>query len=76
VAPSTTGIAGPTGGTPDKPVGTVWIGLADAHSAFARCYYLPDERRRFKQRATAAALDLLRLHLLQQKVTKTASQYG
>jgi len=76
VALSTTGIAGPTGGTPDKPVGTVWIGLADAHSAFARCYYLPDERRRFKQRATAAALDLLRLHLLQQKVTKTASQYG
>ncbi len=76
VALATTGIAGPTGGTPDKPVGTVWIGLADAHVAFARRYYLPDERRRFKQRATAAALDLLRLHLLQQKVTKTASQYG
>lgn len=74
VALSTTGIAGPTGGTPDKPVGTVWIGLADAHTAFARRYYLPSDRLRFKQRATAAALDLLRLHLLQQKDPQAASQ--
>ncbi len=73
LALSTTGIAGPTGGTPDKPVGTVWIGVADAHTAFARRYYLPDERRRFKQRATAAALDLLRRHLLQKTASTPAS---
>ncbi|MDQ7040584.1 MAG: competence/damage-inducible protein A [Rhodothermus sp.] len=69
LALATTGIAGPTGGTPDKPVGTVWIGLADAHTAFARRYYLPDDRQRFKQRATAAALDLLRRHLLQKMIS-------
>lgn len=62
---ATTGIAGPTGGTAEKPVGTVWIGLADAQNAYARQYYLPADRLRFKQRATAMALDLLRQHLLQ-----------
>ncbi|SHK11604.1 competence/damage-inducible protein A [Rhodothermus profundi] len=72
VALATTGIAGPTGGTPDKPVGTVWIGLADDQVAFAQRYFLPDDRKRFKQRATAAALDLLRRHLLQQKVPRAA----
>jgi nicotinamide-nucleotide amidase len=73
VALSTTGIAGPTGGTPEKPVGTVWIGLADAHTAFARRYYLPDDRLRFKQRVTAMALDLLRKHLLQKETPAPAS---
>ncbi len=62
---ATTGIAGPTGGTAEKPVGTVWIGLADAQNAYARQYYLPADRLRFKQRAAAMALDLLRQHLLQ-----------
>jgi nicotinamide-nucleotide amidase len=68
---ATTGIAGPTGGSAEKPVGTVWIGLADAQDAYARQYYLPGDRLRFKQRATAMALDLLRRHLLQAVTTVT-----
>ncbi|NBC16273.1 MAG: competence/damage-inducible protein A [Bacteroidetes bacterium] len=61
---STTGIAGPTGGTPDKPVGTVWIGYADAEGTFARCYYFTDERILNKQLSTTVALDLVRRRLL------------
>jgi nicotinamide-nucleotide amidase len=60
---STTGIAGPTGGTPDKPVGTVWIGYADAEGTFARCYYFTDERVLNKQLSTTVALDLVRRRL-------------
>ena len=60
---STTGIAGPSGGTPDKPVGTVWIGYADAEGAFAQCHYFTDDRDLNKQLSTTAALDLVRRRL-------------
>lgn len=62
---STTGIAGPGGGTETKPVGTVFIGLAaeGRMTAVRRCYF-PLERAAFKHMATSAALDLLRRHVL------------
>ncbi|MBE7496070.1 MAG: competence/damage-inducible protein A [Verrucomicrobiaceae bacterium] len=61
---SVTGIAGPTGGTPEKPVGTVWIGLASkgAETWTLRRFY-PGARDRFKLLTSQAALDLLRRRL-------------
>jgi nicotinamide-nucleotide amidase len=61
---STTGIAGPTGGTPEKPVGLVWIGFADAEENFALRFNFGDNRRRTKERASTAALELVRRRIL------------
>lgn len=61
---STTGIAGPTGGSPEKPVGQVWIGYADAATTFALKFQFGDGRVRFKERASQAALELVRRKLL------------
>jgi nicotinamide-nucleotide amidase len=61
---STTGILGPTGGTPEKPVGTVWVACADENDAEARLLRLGRERLKNKQRTVAAALDLLRRRLV------------
>ncbi|MEE9288164.1 MAG: CinA family protein, partial [Bacteroidota bacterium] len=61
---STTGIAGPTGGTPEKPVGLVWIGYADERESIALRFHFGDDRRRVKERATQAALELVRRKLL------------
>lgn len=62
---STTGIAGPTGGTNEKPVGLVWIGYSDKMETFAEKFYFGEERKRIKIRASQAALDLLRKKILQ-----------
>jgi nicotinamide-nucleotide amidase len=61
---STTGIAGPTGGTPEKPIGLVWIGYADKDGTITMKFNVGDDRRRVKERATQAALELLRRKLL------------
>ncbi len=62
---STTGIAGPTGGTPEKPVGLVYIGIADEQSAQAFEFRFTGNRDTVKKRASQAALELLRRHCLQ-----------
>jgi nicotinamide-nucleotide amidase len=60
VAIATTGIAGPDGGTPDKPVGLVWFGLAAADgSADAVKMTFPGNRSDIRGRATTAALSML-----------------
>jgi len=62
---SLTGIAGPDGGSAEKPVGLVFIGLATRHSEpVAREFRFPSDRETFKQLATQAALDMLRRELL------------
>jgi len=68
VAVSTSGVAGPGGGSEEKPVGTVWIGLAwrdgeTVHSQ-ARCAHFPGDRQTVRDRSAKCALQLLRLHLL------------
>ena len=62
---STTGIAGPGGGTGTKPVGTVFVALAAQGSptVVRKCYF-PLDRKTFKYMATSAALDMLRRHVL------------
>lgn len=64
---STTGVAGPTGGTPEKPIGLVWIGYSDAHETLALKFHFGDERIRFKERTSQAALELVRRKLLKIK---------
>ncbi len=61
---STTGIAGPSGGTPEKPVGLVWIGFSDENTTFARQANFGNDRRRVKERGVQACLDLLRRRIL------------
>lgn len=61
---STTGVAGPTGGSPEKPVGTVWIGYADAEGDFALLRRFVDDRILNKELSATAALDLVRRRLL------------
>src|SRR6478672_499129 len=64
---ATTGIAGPTGGSDEKPVGTVYIALASGDSeTVARKFVFPTDRETFKQLAAQAALDLLRRRLLKE----------
>lgn len=63
----TTGIAGPTGGSDEKPVGTVYIALASADSeTVVRKFVFPTDRETFKQLAAQAAFDLLRRRLLKE----------
>ncbi len=61
---STTGIAGPTGGSPEKPVGLVWIGFADDSTAFAMRFQFGEDRLLIKERAAQAALELVRRKVL------------
>jgi len=59
-----TGVAGPAGGTPEKPVGLVHIGLADEHGPRERAYRFPGDRERIRQFASQSALDAVRRYYL------------
>lgn len=56
---ATSGIAGPGGGSPEKPVGTVWIAASTPTQTVARCYRFTGDRSAVIERATAQALVLL-----------------
>lgn len=66
---SVTGIAGPTGGSPEKPVGTVYISIADENNVYSfKRNTSPDFlRTQIKWRFSQFALDLIRKHLLEYK---------
>lgn len=63
-AVSTTGIAGPTGGTDEKPVGTIWIAVAGLNKVVAFKFQFGDNRERNIIRSSQTALQLLRRVIL------------
>jgi nicotinamide-nucleotide amidase len=67
IAISTTGIAGPTGGTKEKPVGLVWFGLATPEGVFTTKRNFLGERTFIKLQTANTALDLIRKYLLNYK---------
>lgn len=65
IAVSTTGIAGPGGGTPEKPVGLVYIGCADARGVRVERLQLTGDRERIRNLAALRALDMIRRAAIQ-----------
>ena len=59
IAVSVSGIAGPGGGTPDKPVGSTWVGLATPSGEEARHFVWDGDRIRNKQLSSEAALQFI-----------------
>ena len=59
-----TGIAGPTGGTPEKPVGLVHIAIADERGSREHAIRFPGDRERIRLYATQSALDMVRRYFL------------
>lgn len=62
-----TGIAGPAGGSPEKPVGTVHVALANSNTVTERAMLFPGERERVRLQASQAALDSVRRYFLYPK---------
>ena len=52
-----TGVAGPGGGSVEKPVGTVWIGIGSKHQVIARKYVFPGDRDAVRQATLETALE-------------------
>jgi nicotinamide-nucleotide amidase len=61
---ATTGVAGPDGGSPEKPVGTVYIALTAPDETLVKRLFFPTDRETFKQIAAQATLELLRRRLI------------
>jgi PncC family amidohydrolase len=63
VAISATGIAGPTGGTPQKPVGLVYVALVASDQERCECHLWRGDRLENKRQTSEAALEMLRRYL-------------
>jgi PncC family amidohydrolase len=63
---SDTGIAGPSGGSPEKPVGLFYIGLASGDESLTQKHVFSENREENKRDATEVALNILKRYLLQQ----------
>lgn len=59
VAIATTGVAGPSGGSEEKPVGLVWFGIDDGHEVKARSFHFRGDRDAVQRRASVMALGLV-----------------
>lgn len=64
---ATSGIAGPTGATPGKPVGTVWVAVSSRQTAVSQKLNFGSDRERNILRSSVAALNMLRLLILSEK---------
>lgn len=64
IAIAVTGIAGPGGGSPEKPVGTVYIGIAVPEGSVSGRFSLPGDRSQVRKRAAMNALNIVRIYLL------------
>ncbi|MBS1531251.1 MAG: competence/damage-inducible protein A [Bacteroidetes bacterium] len=62
-----TGIAGPDGGTPEKPVGTVWIGVANKEKTVTKKFLFGNKRQQNIERTAIAALNMLNILLKELK---------
>jgi nicotinamide-nucleotide amidase len=71
-----TGIAGPGGGTSEKPVGTVWIALASSKGTEARPYLFGGRRQQIKALTAYTALDWVRRYLLNDGFSRDDPCYG
>lgn len=69
ISVSVTGIAGPDGGSEEKPVGTVWLGVSYNGTEKAIKHFFPIERNRFRKMTAQLALDLIRRSLLGYNIT-------
>ncbi len=69
---STTGVAGPDGGTPEKPVGTVWMAIDTPEGTFTKKMVFGALRSQNIQRAVSNAINMLRLHLTGASGTHTS----
>jgi len=67
-AVATSGIAGPTGGTKDKPVGTTWIAVASKYTVESGKFIFGDQRDRNVQRASLTAINMLRKLIVSEKI--------
>jgi nicotinamide-nucleotide amidase len=82
IAIAVTGIAGPGGGSPEKPVGLVFVAVSDTVGEKVERYQLPQGRSRIKRWTSQLALNLLRLRLMKQskenqrKDAKTQNKQG
>lgn len=73
---SVTGIAGPDGGSEEKPVGTVYIGYADAEKARSVKFTFPGDRYLIRWRSSQAALDYLRRQMIKARRTEPSAASG
>jgi nicotinamide-nucleotide amidase len=64
---ATTGIAGPDGGSAEKPVGTVWIAVAGKHNMWVECYNFANNRERNIIRSAQTAINMLRQLVIDEK---------
>ena len=80
MAVALTGIAGPEGGSPEKPVGTVWIGLATRNDGetlvLAQKFQFPGSRHMIRDLAAKTAINWLRLELAKCQQARILGETG